>query len=44
MHSRAKIAVDDDFRSYRRLRNQVLPLVMPGGLEQISILQPVRIS
>jgi len=30
---RAKlITVDDDFRRYRRLRNQVIPVVMPGDL------------
>ena len=30
---RAKlITVDDDFRRYRRLRNQAIPLVIPGNL------------
>ena len=29
---RAKlITVDDDFRRYRRLRNQAIPVVMPGN-------------
>lgn len=32
LHPRAKlITVDDDFRRYRRLRNQAIPVVMPGN-------------
>lgn len=32
LYSRAKlITVDNDFRRYRRLRNQAIPLVMPEG-------------
>jgi hypothetical protein len=33
LYPRAKlITVDDDFRRYRRLRNQAIPLVMPETL------------
>ena len=33
LYPRARlITVDDDFRRYRRLRNQAIPVVMPEGL------------
>jgi hypothetical protein len=33
LHPRAKlITVDDDFRRYRRHRNQAIPVIMPSGL------------
>jgi hypothetical protein len=33
MFPRAKlITLDNDFRRYRRLRNQAIPLVIPGDL------------